>query len=201
MGMYDSINVEKSLIDNLYKENKFLTSIDEKYYSFQTKDLDNALNEYFLEADGTLLLKRVQYEVIEERDLSRPFSPLFREVGESMENTNISAYINFYDCFCHEDERLFVTFKAHIANGKLVNISLSEIEMTDLKKEAEYLKIHKQIWDIQTSTWEYKLSRFIFNIKLSIRKFFSPITRSIEDLEFDLMRKSKEIAEAKFKNK
>ena len=52
MGMFDTINVDRTLLDPLMEANDFKFELyDEKYYSFQTKDIENALNEYFIEAD------------------------------------------------------------------------------------------------------------------------------------------------------
>jgi hypothetical protein len=202
MGMFDSLFVEPSLIDELVKDHQFYKT-DEGYYSFQTKDLDNALNNYYLEKDGTLFYERQEYELVEEADRLKPFSPLFNPVGDPVkENTNVSCYIQFYDFYTTEDERLFYTFKAHIQNGKLVKpILIHEIEITDLKKEKQELEKQKKIWAIQESTWQFKVSKFIFDVKWRIRKFFYPIISRIDKLESELRNKSKQIAESQFNNK
>ena len=54
MGMFDSIYVHKSLIHSLVSEYGFETEMTtwEDWYSFQTKDLDNFLTNFFIDKDG-----------------------------------------------------------------------------------------------------------------------------------------------------
>ncbi len=73
--------------------------------------------------------------------------------------------------------------------------------MTDLKKEKQELEKQKKIWAIQESTWQFKVSKFIFEVKWRIRKFFYPVISRIDKLESELRNKSKQIAESQFNNK
>jgi hypothetical protein len=77
MGMFDSVYVAKSLIDNLIKDTDVLLESFEGYYDFQTKDLDNFLTAFYIENDGSFVWEKREYKEreVKENDPIR-YAPL-----------------------------------------------------------------------------------------------------------------------------
>lgn len=198
MGMYDSINVSQDLILEATKDTDLLFEPYKGYYNFQTKDLDNSLINYYIEADGSFYWKKQEYKWIEPdpnaKDRKFNFGHM-EPVGEPeiIEDTRTS-YIEFYDVYSTDTERLFVTFIAHVKCGKLAEpIALKSIERTDLEKEANEFKLHRAKWDKAQATWQWRLASFISSAKWKLSKLFRPISNRIEKLERDLREKARKM--------
>ncbi len=191
--MFDSVYVAKSLIDNLIKDTDVLLESFEGYYDFQTKDLDNFLTAFYIENDGSFVWEKREYKEreVKENDPIR-YAPL-ELVGEpqKIEDTR-TAYIDFYDVYSTEEERVFVTFTAHVKNGKLAEpIFIKSVERTNLKEEQEKFKPQQERWDKVKSSWEWIVASFISESKWKISRFFYPLTKSISDLEQNLRSKAR----------
>ena len=193
MGMFDTVYVAKSLIDELIKDSNILLEPFKGYYDFQTKDLDNFLTAFYIEADGSFVWEKREYKEREtqEDDFIR-YAPL-ELVGEpqKIEDTR-ATYIDFYDVYSTEEERVFITFTAHVKNGKLAEaISIKSIDRTNLKEEQEKFKPQREKWDKVKSSWEWMVAGFISELKWKISRFFHPLTKSINDLEQNLRSKAR----------
>ena len=200
MGMFDSILAHESLIYPLVSQYGFELpmSKDKEYFYFQTKDLDNFLTNFFIDADGSFSWEKRHQEYIEPTEEEKKKSKFafghWKETApiEKIEDTR-TAYIEFYDVFNHEEERIFITFLAHVKKGKLVEpISIKSIERTDLKKEAEETKICQEKWKNVRGTWEWKLCDFYSKIKWKITRFFLPLSKGIDNIEKSLRKKARE---------
>ena len=191
--MFDTVYVAQSLIDQLIKDSDILLEPFEGYYNFQTKDLDNFLTGFFIEADGSFVWEKREYKERErKKDDPKWISPL-QLVGEpqKIEDTR-TVYIDIYDLYNTEEERVFVTFTAHLKAGKLVEpISIKSIERTNLKEEQEKNKPQHEKWDKVRSSWEWNVAGFISDAKWKISRFFHPFTKLISDIELNLRAKAK----------
>jgi hypothetical protein len=191
--MFDSIYVAQSLIDNLIKDTDVLLESFEGYYDFQTKDLDNFLTAFYIEADGCFVWEKREYKEREKKKSEPEWTPPLELVGEpqKIEDTR-TTYIDFYDVYSTEEERVFITFTAHVKNGKLAEaISIKSIERTNLKEEQEKFKPQREKWDKVKSSWEWMVAGFISELKWKISRFFHPLTKSINDLEQNLRSKAR----------
>lgn len=198
MSMFDSIIVSQSLIDKLIEGTDIKLVPLKGYYSFQTKDLDNCLTNFYIEADGSFTWEKQDYAYEkEEADLAEvmsqfKFTP--RPIGDpEMITDTRTAYIDFYDFCANDKERLFVTFTAHVKNGKLVEpLVLKSIERTNLEEERIRTNKTREQWQKTQDTWEWKLASFIFEIRWRVQRVFFPLFRKLDALENSLRNKAKE---------
>jgi hypothetical protein len=197
MGMFDTVLVASSLIDEVVKGTDLNFEPFNGYCDFQTKDLDNLMTSFFIEADGSFFWEKREYEYeppVETVNKRCTFGSM-KLVGEpqKIEDTR-TAYIEFYDFYNTEEERIFATFIAHVKNGKLVEpISIKSIERTNLAEEAIRHKESGEKWDRVKSSWQWKLASFIFEARWKLVKLFRPLTSSIDKLENDLRNKAKQL--------
>ena len=194
--MFDTVLVAESLLQEAVKGTDIVLDSFEGYCNFQTKDLDNFLTTFFIQADGTFVWEKREYTYVEPEFTSTRkwnFGGTLKEVSEPVlvEDTR-TAYIEFYDAFNTEEERLFVTFKAHVKNGKLAEpITLLSVERANLKEEAENTKKVREQWERTEATWEWQLATFISNCRWKIQRFFNPFNRRLDTLEKDLRDKAR----------
>ena len=196
MGMYDSLLVARSLIEKVVEGTDIVLEPFDGYYNFQTKDLDNFLTTFFIQADGSFVWEKREYTYVEPEFTSTRkwnYGATLKEVSEPVliEDTR-TAYIEFYDSFATEEERLFVTFKAHVKNGKLAEpITLLEVKRSNLKKEAEEFKKAREKWNKTEATWQWQIATFISNCRWKVQRFFNPFNRKLDTIEKNLRDQAK----------
>ena len=193
--MFDSILVAKSLLDDLVKEHNLLLEQSEGYYDFQTKDLDNSLTTFYIQADGSFVWKKQEYKWFE-ADKNKKFPnnlPYSEPVGEpEFIPYKNPSYIEFYDLYTTEEDRFFVTFIAHVNDGKLVEpIKLKEIEKTNLKEEAEKHKPYHEKWEKIRASFEWQIAEVITNTRWKINRIFYPFSKLLDDLNSNLRSKAR----------
>ena len=162
------------------------------YFNFQTKDLDNFLTNFYIEADGSFFWEKLNQEYVpstdEQKKENRWNFGEMREISppEKIEDTR-TTYIEFYDLFEFKKERIFITFISHVKNGKLVEpISIKSIERTDLEKEAIERKKSQERWANIRSTWEWRMSSLIHELRWKTKRFFLPLFKQLDSLEQSL---------------
>jgi hypothetical protein len=195
MPMFDNLYVAQSLIEKAIEGTDIVLKPCEGYYDFQTKDLDNSLTSFYIKEDGYFFWEKIEYEWVEP-DPSSDKKWNFgyqKQIGDpELTEDKRSSYIDFYDFFYTEKERVFVTFTAHVKNGKLAEeIKIKNIERDDLEEEAIKHKKNRAEWNIICSRWEWKLATFIFSFKNKMRKIVYPLKKGLEDLEYYLREKAK----------
>lgn len=195
MGMYDHLIVKQDL--PLPEDLKSL-KIDWKSHTFQTKDLDNCLLDYFISEEGFLYEHVVEREYVyytEEERKSKKISPwnLWKEVIEKSsrdEKIDFHGSLNFYTYDqLDEDTDFWIDFKAYFVYGKLDKIEFLEFKTDkerrarNAKWEEEYKKEQKRPWNVfkhyasylgwrwfwkKTSSFFYQLSRFCGSVQYFI---------------------------------
>lgn len=199
MGMYDHILAHESLIHPLIDEYGFELEMSKskEYFDFQTKDLDNSLTCFFIDKDGSFYWEKLHQEYVEPTEQEKKEKKFafghWKQIAppEKIVDTR-TTYIEFYDLFAFQDERIFITFLAHIKNGKLAEpISIKSIERTDLTKEKEELKIHREKWEKVRATWQWRLCDFCGKVKWKINKFFLPLLNYFDNLGKNLRKQAK----------
>ncbi len=199
MGLYDTILVAESLLSALCRENNITIKSYNGYYDFQTKDLDNILTIFHIESDGSFNWLKQECEYVEPDKDSKEKWKFGRMVPlgppEKIEDTR-STYIDFYDFYNTEEDRCFVTFTAHVKNGKLSEpIILKSIERTNLKDEDEKHKKSREQWSKVQATWQWKLATFISNTQWKLQKMFYPFVYRLNNFETRLRDKAKSLHE------
>jgi len=191
MGMFDTVLVAQSLIVEAVKDTDIVLEPFDGYCNFQTKDLDNFLTTFFIQEDGSFVWEKREYTYVEPEFTSTRkwnFGGTLKQVSEPelIEDTR-TAYIEFYDSFNTEEERLFVTFKAHVKNGKLAEpITLVSVDRANLKEEAEKTKKVREQWARTEETWQWQLATFISNVRWKVQRFFNPFGRKLDTIEKNL---------------
>lgn len=201
MGMFDTFYVARSLIEKAIENTDIVLEYSDGYCSFQTKDLDNCLLSFYLREDSSFVVEKQEYEYtkydvpfdISKKTYWSNTSLQVTPVGEpQMITDNRSCYINFYEMYYTETERVFVTFTAHVKDGRLFeDIKLKEVDRTNLEEEAIRTKKQGEQWQQIKSSWQWRLATFIYDARYRIRRFFYPISRQLDNLDSYLRKQAK----------
>jgi hypothetical protein len=122
MGMFDEIRCEYPLQDPAHNK-----------LSFQTKDLENVLDNYTITKEGRLLREAYDAEWVEEdpavvakkkAEGRLCFGGHIKRSNIRMEDQNYHGYITFYDNIKGKDgaEDEWVEYKAKFTDGTLVEV-------------------------------------------------------------------------------
>lgn len=102
-----------------------------KIVNYQTKDLDNLLQQYYITKDGKLVLDLIEYSVVPEAQRPYPHASGIQAMigilsGEFKGKRTIDYHgtINFYDYI--QSKEKFIEFKSYWIYGKLDKIELVE---------------------------------------------------------------------------
>ena len=190
--MFDTVLVKDQLIKPLVDKDIFEAlqkDVEDGFLSFQTKDLENCLFCYKIDEDKKLMEQR--YGFIE--DETEPLGG--RTDFQKPTHDTRTTYIEFYDALGEVGEdSIFITFKAHIVKGEVQDISVLQIERTNIKEQQEATKKIQERWAKIRSTPEWRLWDFINNIEWKINRFFYPVSRKYSSFKIYLRQK----AESKF---
>jgi hypothetical protein len=194
MGMFDSLHVSHALIRKAIEEANADVLFDEfdefdGYCIFQTKDLDNSLTNFYIREDGFFCWEKQEY--IHE-EINRPWSPLKPIGAPEYVADPRTTYIDFYDFYQTDTERVFVTFTAHVKKGKLVEpIAIKSVEKTNLEEEAIQHKKSREEWNKVTSTWQWKLATFIHDWRFRVQRSLYSLTNKFDLLDSYLRKQAK----------
>ena len=193
--MFDTVLVAKELIDKIEKAPDVVFQSSEGYYDFQTKDLDNALSSFYIEADGTFYYYHQDFEWKQPDPKAKWPLPYMSPIGEPEKRVDARVtYLEFYDFIESPTERIFVTFLAHIKNGKLAEpIVVKSISRDNLEEEAIRTKKYREDWEKVQATWQWKLATKISWFCHKIRRLLYPIENSISELESYLRKEAKKV--------
>jgi hypothetical protein len=188
MGMFDSIQCNYPLPLPLEVVDIFPDPYDQE---FQTKDLENLLDLYYLNEDGTLYWRKRQYEWID--DDNAFLKGYMDVVDEEIIPTNYHGVLNFY-CYetVHEDESsdkakdISIDYLAKFTNGKIENIEVLSYEITDatvriielkntMKKHEERRKRWYNKYIFYTKTWRFIKNKIILDPIDLLRKSLDKI--------------------------
>lgn len=147
MGMFDNIKVQHDL--PLPEELKNFT--DWKETTFQTKDLDNTLNDYTVK-DGQLIshiveMEHIYYSEEERKRLSKemkwvPFVKESRVISSRDEPIDFHGTLTFYTYEKFDETHDFwVDFKAYFSYGKLDKIELLEYKKSEIEDRDRWKKM------------------------------------------------------------
>lgn len=180
MGMFDSIECNYPLPLPL----EVIDVLPDIYETeFQTKDLENALELYFLNEDGTLSERRRQYKWKD--DDSAFFKGYMDVVSEEIAPSDFHGILNFYcyeTIYTSEDMLagidVSIDYIAKFTNGKIENIEILSFEVRDAGDRLIRLKETLDGFDNERKKW---YNKYLFNTKL-IRFFRSKIIRYLYNI-------------------
>lgn len=161
MGMFSYIKCKKEL--PLNDEIKTL-NVKWEDVEFQTKDLDNCLDNYTITENGELLEDVVEreytYYTEEEKKKLKGWHFIKDEkiIKEYSKDVNYHGTIRFYELFdLNEEEDIWVEFDAHFVYGKLDKIELANTQ----KHESRKIKMNRWKEEDQKkiNSFKYKLKK------------------------------------------
>ena len=162
MGMFSYIKCKKEL--PLTDELKSL-SVKWNETQFQTKDLDNCLENYIISEDGELLEEVIEYEYTyytEEEKKQKDHKPwnIVKDQKITKQETkkiDFHGKITFYETFdLNDQEDVWVDFDAYFIYGKLDKLELAKVE----KYENRKIKMNK--WEEEH---QKKINSFPYKLK------------------------------------
>ena len=176
MGMFDTIRcdypipVTKEIID---------TGLDMHDISFQTKDLENFMEEYFINPEGELFF--IHNERVWRDDDDVFFKGYMEIVKTEIRPANFHGVIYFY---CYEDlpetedgKRyiLSVDYEAKFVDNKLISLNLHDQEIIDDTEHYHETQEFFRQCEIEKNKWYNKyflLTKPILKVRRSIYRFF-----------------------------
>lgn len=183
MGMFDSIECNYPLPLPLEVVDIFPDIYDQE---FQTKDLENLLDLYYLNEDGVLYWRKRKYEWKD--DDSAYLKGYMDVVEEEVVPTDFHGVLNFY-CYetVNEDESsdkakdVTIDYLAKFTNGKLENIEVLSYEIRDATVRIIELKNTMKKHEERRKRW---YNKYIF-----YTKYWKFIKNKIILAPIDLLRK------------
>lgn len=142
MGMFDYIKIKKELpLDDKLKS--YNLNWDE--VEFQTKSLENCMNQYTIDEDGFLFLQKIDgvwVQIPENERTNKWDFGYFEEKSRTLEKIDFHGIIKFY---CVEDlkdsnEQLWADFDAYFIYGKLDKLILVSSQTYITKSLDDFLK-------------------------------------------------------------
>jgi len=164
MGMFDSIECNYPLPLPLEVVDILPDPYDQE---FQTKDLENLLDLYYLNEDGVLYWRKRKYEWKD--DDSAFLKGCMNVVEEEVVPTDFHGVLNFY-CYetVHEYESsdkakdVTIDYLAKFTNGKLENIEVLSYEVRDATVRIIELKNTMQKYEERRKRW---YNKYVFHTK------------------------------------
>lgn len=174
MGMFDSVQCNYPLPLPLDVVDIYPDIYDQE---FQTKDLENLLDNYILNEDGELLWIKKEYEW---KDDDGHFLKGYMEVTkEEIVPSNFHGILNFYcyetveeDAENNKAKDVSIDYLAKFTNGKIENIEVLSYEIIDatvrivdlknsMKKHAERRKRWYNKYIFYTKYWRFVKNKVI----------------------------------------
>jgi hypothetical protein len=188
MGMFDSIQCNYPLPLPL----EVIDVMPDPYdLEFQTKDLENLLDNYYLNEDGILSWHKKKYEW---KDDDSAFLKGYMDVvEEEIVPTDFHGVLNFYcyetveeDIENNKAKDITIDYLAKFTNGKLENIEILSYDIIDatvriidlkntMKKHEERRKRWYNKYIFYTKGWRFIKNKIILNPIDLLRKFLDKL--------------------------
>ena len=172
MGLFDYIRADYPLPFTLEMVD---WDLDIQEMPFQTKDLENFMEEYFINPEGELYYVKHTREWVDDDDAF--LKGYLKIVDTEIVPANFHGVVYFY---CYEDHpekdgkhyMLYAEYEAKFSNNKLVNIELFDANIEDvteykLKNEEFFEKLEKQ-----KNKWYNKYIMYTKPVKFVRRKIY-----------------------------
>ena len=125
MGLFDNIIFNKSVIQGIAPEvDKYLRLLRQEEVSFQTKDFDCGLKNFFIE-EGRLFEEHIEAQWVEENG---PFGGFMEPISKEKKPCNKTCTIQAYDMLDSEEVDIWIEIQFVFIDGFLQKTSLVEYE-------------------------------------------------------------------------
>ena len=164
---------------------------------FQTKDLDNCLENYIISEDDELLEEVIEYEYTYYTDEERkqkdhkPWSTIKDQkiIKQETKNVDFHGKITFYEKFdINDQESIWVDFDAYFIYGKLDKLELAKVEKYENRKIKmdEYWKTYES----KQNKLSYKLRKYSgwFWLWKKIEKCCYSMSRFFDNIRYVIIR-------------
>ena len=164
MGMFDTLSISDSLP---YTQEMKDLGLDKNNHNWQTKDLDNALNLYYVQGGRLLLQKYKKTEWLEgDKNANSLMDRLgyFNREDPYLEPVYYHGEIYFYD-FIHDVEDkwdCWVEFKAVFTNGTVDRYELVRFDKKDSFERKQREKEWVEHINTQNNKW---INKYFFHTK------------------------------------
>ena len=141
MGLFDTIIFNKSVIQGIAPEvDKYLRLLRQEEVTFQTKDFDCALKNFFIE-EGRLFAEHIEAQWVEENG---PFGGFMEPISKEKKPCNKTCTIQAYDALNSEEVDIWIEIQFVFIDGFLQKASLVGYEETDaairIEREKQFQK-------------------------------------------------------------
>jgi hypothetical protein len=194
MGMYDTVHVPVELLKAQGDERikKYASLIDSETTDFQTKDLDSAMDTYYLKkVNGKYLLHKdhVESEVVETDDKKSIFGFHINEISRKCIQELITDTICLFDYYNSDTIDIVIDLKVKLVDGVLVSMECVEYEERDPKPRIDMENdIMRQMQESRAyyKTLRGNLAWTCREALLSIHKRISKFNKWIQKIAFKL---------------
>lgn len=184
MGMFDTIYVDRKIIDVLLEKDiadVLLTHDEGRYYSFQTKSIDNTLDSFYVDAD--MVLKRATWE-------NEPDAAFWKETDR--EPYGFTGYVEFYDYVAVGSRSGRVVLCAHIIRGKIDGrVEIKNIELREKAELQEEARKVRDRWDGIKRTPEWFALEALMRADVWVnRHVLKPVQKLVNKAAMELQRRA-----------
>lgn len=179
--MFDTIVVAEKLPFN---QEMVDFGIDKKALDFQTKDLDNCLDLYFIQS-GKLYIQKYKKSGLSDEDSEEKSDPYQEEV-------NFHGEINFYtyEADATDSYDFWIEYKATFTHGNLEKIDLLKFDKIDNTENKRRIKFYAEEELKIRSRWYNKYLKFntiklwikynlVYSFLINVRKVIDKIINRI----------------------
>jgi len=194
MGMYDTVYVPVALLkaqeDTRIK--KYASLIDSETTDFQTKDLDSAMDTYYLKkVNGKYLLHKdhVEREFVETDDKKSIFGFYLNEISKKCIQELITDTVCLFDYYNSDTIDIVIDLKVKLADGIFISMECVDYEERDPKPRIEmYAATMKEIQERAAyyKTFRGKVSRACREVLLSMHKKIYNFNNWLQKIAFKL---------------
>jgi hypothetical protein len=194
MGMYDTVHVPVELLKAQGDERikKYASLIDSETTDFQTKDLDSAMDTYYLKkVNGKYLLHKdhVESEVVETDDKKSIFGFYLKEISRKCIQELITDTICLFDFYNSDTIDIIIDLKVVVVDGVVTSIECVEYEEQDPKPRIDRTKETIKLLRESTAyykTFRGKLALIVRSVLLYIHKKIYKFNNWLQRIAFKL---------------
>jgi hypothetical protein len=177
MGMFDYLDIDEKFIPTLPE----LEDRGYKCSSFQTKDLDNALINYYIDCNGQLSYDDVEYDVIDnpnkdKRGWNPPFFLEERTRTRLISNyTGIINAVEFFNDSKEDSDNIWLKLEYTFVEGKIYKpVTVKDLIITSNKTAKENRIKWELIHEKRKRDPLFQISRYVSDV---LSKIISKLTK------------------------
>lgn len=181
MGMFDSVIVARKVLQEIMPENLREPLVDSKgYYAFQTKDLDNYLENYYIEEDHKVYKVTYSYDNPDQPPTNRFLEKLTQRIEFYTYEQDVNG------------ENVWLSFECVIINGEVIEINLKEDTRQSTAEIEAGLQANRERWEKIQATVEWQIYHFLSEAEWFFKRLLRPLLERYSTLKNYLREKAEE---------